>query len=122
MSEKLWEPSAAAIAASNMTAFRSQVARDWQVDLADSLALRDWSVQEIENFWVSLWRYAEVIGDGPGQPLIDGDKMPGAHFFPDAKVNFAENLLRYSNQPAHQNRDAIVFWGEDKVKRRLSHG
>jgi acetoacetyl-CoA synthetase len=123
MTEMLWQPSAAAIAASNMTAFRSQVARDWQVDLPDSLALRLWSVTEIEKFWLSLWRFAEVIGDGPGrQVLIDGDKMPGAKFFPEAKLNFAENLLRYSNQPSHQNRDAIVFWGEDKVKRRLSHG
>ncbi|HEX9447659.1 MAG TPA: acetoacetate--CoA ligase [Dongiaceae bacterium] len=123
MTDMLWQPSAAAIAASNMTAFRSQVARDWQVDLPDSAALRTWSVTEIEKFWLSLWRYAEVIGDGPGRHvLVDGDKMPGAKFFPEAKLNFAENLLRYSNQPAHQNRDAIVFWGEDKVKRRLSHG
>jgi acetoacetyl-CoA synthetase len=98
------------------------VARDWQVDLPDSGALRQWSVTEIEKFWLSLWRFGEVIGDGPGrQVLVDGDKMPGARFFPEAKLNFAENLLRYSNQPAHQNRDAIVFWGEDKVKRRLSH-
>jgi acetoacetyl-CoA synthetase len=49
--------------------------------------------------------------------LVDGDKMPGARFFPDAKLNFAENLLR-----RRDDADAIVFWGEDKVRRRLSFG
>src|SRR3546814_17996728 len=47
--------------------------------------------------------------------------MPGARFFPDARLNFAENLLRRRPQDANDGSDAIVFWGEDKVKRRLSH-
>ncbi len=59
-----------------------------------------------------------MIGDGPGQPvLVDGDKMPGAKFFPDAKINIAENLLRFSK--SGDATDALVFWGEDKVKRRV---
>ena len=58
---------------------------------------------------------AGVIGD-KGAPLIaDGDKMPGARFFPDARLNFAENLLRRRDAG-----DALVFRGEDKVRRRLS--
>ena len=48
--------------------------------------------------------------------LVDGDKMPGARFFPEARVNFAENLLRQRGPG-----DALVFWGEDRVKRRVSH-
>src|SRR3546814_14871084 len=47
--------------------------------------------------------------------------MPGARFFPDARLNFAENLLRRRPQDANDGSDAIVFWGEDKVKRRLPH-
>ncbi|WP_374308160.1 acetoacetate--CoA ligase [Dongia sp.] len=121
MDDLLWQPSEAVVAGANMTKFRTQVARDWQIDLHDTAALWQWSVDEIEHFWLSLWRYCEVIADGPGHPvLVDGDKMPGAQFFPNAKINIAENLLRFSK--AGDTRDALVFWGEDKVKRRLSHG
>jgi acetoacetyl-CoA synthetase len=57
-----------------------------------------------------------VIGDrGDGPVIVDSDRMPGARFFPNARLNFAENLLRRCDAS-----DAIVFWGEDKVKRRLS--
>jgi acetoacetyl-CoA synthetase len=57
-----------------------------------------------------------VIGEpGAGPVLVDRDKMPGAKFFPNARLNFAENLLR-----RRDDADALVFWGEDKVKRRLS--
>lgn len=121
MDDLLWQPSDSVVAAANITKFRTQVARDWQISLHDTAALWQWSVDEIEKFWISLWRYCEVIGDGPGQvALVDGDKMPGAKFFPDAKINIAENLLRFSK--AGSQHDALVFWGEDKVKRRLSHG
>ncbi len=123
MTDMLWQPTADQIAETNITAFRTQVARDWMVNLHDTADLWQWSVTEIEQFWQSIWRFTGVIGDGPGHPvLVDGDKMPGAKFFPEARLNFAENLLRYSHVPENRDKDAIVFWGEDKVKRRLSHG
>ena len=53
--------------------------------------------------------------------IVDKDKMPGARFYPDVRLNFAENLLRNAPDLAGASGDAIVFWGEDKVKRRLSH-
>jgi acetoacetyl-CoA synthetase len=121
MDDLLWQPSEAVIAAANMTKFRTQVARDWQIDLHDTAALWQWSVDEIEHFWLSIWRFCDVIGDGPHQPVLaDGDKMPGARFFPNARINIAENLLRFSK--SGDLGDALVFWGEDKVKRRVSHG
>src|ERR1041384_1962994 len=118
--QPLWRPSAAAIAASNMTRFREKVARDWSVELPDTDALWRWSVSEIERFWLTLWRFCDVIGDGPGRVILkDRDQMPGAQFFPEARLNYAENMLRFSSSGGEG--DAIVFWGEDRVKRRLSH-
>ena len=77
MDELLWQPSEAVIAGANITKFRTQVARDWQVNLHDTAALWQWSVDEIENFWLSLWRYCDVIADGPHQPTQEGaDLMP----------------------------------------------
>jgi acetoacetyl-CoA synthetase len=74
------------------------------------------SIDFPELFWSGLWDFCGVKGS-KGEPpyLMDCDKMPGAHFFPCASLNFAENLLR-----RRDSGDAIVFWGEDKVKRRLS--
>src|SRR5207237_690543 len=51
--------------------------------------------------------------------LIDGDRMPGARWFPDASLNYAQNLLERRRPDDHD--DALVFWGEDKVRRRISH-
>ncbi|MCF6321629.1 MAG: acetoacetate--CoA ligase [Rhizobiaceae bacterium] len=78
-------------------------------------ALHQWSVNNIAKFWNCIWKYCDVIGDNCDTIVENGKQMPGARFFPRAKLNFAQNLLRNSG-PA----DAIVFWGEDKVKMRLS--
>lgn len=117
----LWVPSAERIAGANVTAFRLAAAQRWGVALPDYDALYDWSVAHPEQFWVSVWEGdcggRGVIGDRGERVLVDGDKMPGAQWFPDAKLNFARNLLR--SRDAH---DAIVFWGEDHVMNRMSHG
>ena len=116
MSEPLWQPSASRVESARISAFIRQVNDDWGTDLAGYPALYDFSLEEMEKFWESLWRFAGVIADpAPGSVLVDGDKMPGAQFYPDARLNFAENLLR-----RRDGADAMVFWGEDKVKRRLS--
>ena len=117
MTAPLWQPTAQQIADSNLTAFLAKVKEDWDVDCADYAALYDWSIAEIEKFWQSVWNFCGVIAEGdPGPVLADGDKMPGAKFFPEARLNFAENLLR-----RRDDADAMVFWGEDQVKRRVTY-
>ncbi len=114
--QPLWQPSPERIKSANLTAFMAALRRDWSVDVADYAALWDFSVGDRETFWRAIWDFSGVIGDGPGDVAIENmDAMPGARFFPDARLNFAENLLRRRGAG-----DAIVFWGENKVKRRLS--
>ena len=117
----LWTPSPARIASSNLTAFRVAAEQRWGLSLPDYEALYAWSVEQPEQFWVSVGEGAgtggPVIGVRGERVLVDGDKMPGASWFPDARLNFAQNLLR--SRDAH---DALVFWGEDRVKNRMSHG
>jgi acetoacetyl-CoA synthetase len=113
--QPLWQPSAERIAQANMTAFRAVLARDGGVELADYPALYQWSIAKPEAFWQALWRFAAIRGEAGTVTLRDADKMPGAQWFPDAKLNFAENLLRRRDEG-----EAIVFWGEDKIRRRLS--
>ena len=112
----LWQPSAKRIAASNLTAFMGRVERDWGTRLQTYDQVYDWSIAEMEKFWTSVWDECGVIADTRGSiVLAEADKMPGARFFPEARLSYAENLLR-----RRDTADAIVFWGEDKVKRRLS--
>ncbi|ANQ85313.1 acetoacetyl-CoA synthetase [Azoarcus olearius] len=113
----LWTPSAERIAAANMTAFRHTAERRWNIELPDYAALHAWSVDHPEQFWVSVWEDGDVVGKRGVRVLVDGDRMPGAQWFPDARLNFAQNLLR-----RRDGDDAVVFWGEDKVRDRLTHG
>ena len=114
--EPLWSPSVARIASATVTAFIGRVERDWHVKIPDFPALCDWSVAEPEKFWRSLWDFCGVIAESRGdRVLVDSDDIVEARFFPDARLNFARNLLRRRGA-----EDAIVFWGEDQVRRRIS--
>jgi acetoacetyl-CoA synthetase len=90
----LWEPSAGAVAASNMSAFADFANERHGLSLAGYGALHAWSVAAPELFWDAIWDFTGVIGEKGQRVLVDAGKMPGAAFFPDARLNFAENLLR----------------------------
>ena len=111
----LWVPSQERIDSAPLTAFTAAAAERSGRALASFADLHRWSVEDSAAFWNLLWDRCEVIGDKGSRLLADGDKMPGAQFFPDATLNFAENLLK-KRGPS----DAIVFRGEDKVERHLS--
>src|SRR5439155_12494305 len=119
MSALLWQPSPERVAHANMTLFASRIADRYAVALPDYTALYRWSIDESEAFWREIWDYGGVTGEIGQRTLIDAHKMPGAQWFPDAKLNFAENLL--SRRAVDDPGDALVFWGEDKVKSRVSH-
>lgn len=114
--QPLWMPSPDRVAATAMDTFRKDMARNHGVDLPDYAALHRWSIDNPEAFWTAIWDMGGVVAETRGnRVLVDGDRMPGAKFFPDARLNFAENLLR-----RRDDGEAIIFRGEDKVERRLS--
>jgi acetoacetyl-CoA synthetase len=111
----LWSPSAAEVADASMTSLMAEASARSGGNLSNYAALHRWSIEDREAFWDMVWDICGVVGEKGERVLIDGDRMPGARFFPDARLNFAENLLRRSG-----GGDAIVFRGEDKVARRVS--
>ena len=112
----LWAPSRERVESARLTGFQRRLAERWEVELPDYDALHRFSVAEPEKFWLSVWDEAAVVGSlGKAPYIVEGNRMPGARFFPDARLNYAENLLR-----PRGNGDAMVFWGEDRVRRRLS--
>ena len=90
----IWTPSADRIANSRLTAFSDYIRTSRAVRVADYRQLHDWSVRHSPGFWTEVWNFAGVAGDRGLRASVDLDRMPGGRFFPDATLNFTENLLR----------------------------
>jgi len=112
----LWQPSQDLIDRANMTRFIAEVNSRYDRSFSDYEALYQWSIDEKEGFWSALWDFCEVIGDKGERVLIDGDDIEKAEWFPDATLNFAENLLRNKSSEI-----AIYFRAEDQVEYSLSY-
>ncbi len=106
----LWQPDPARQAETRMAALMQAQGK------ASYDELWQWSVSEPAAFWSTVWDFCGAVGEKGRQILVDREKMPGARWFPDAQVNYAENLLARRGEG-----EALVFWGEDKVKRRWTH-
>ena len=118
MTQPLWKPSAAKIEESNMKAFIRFVQETLHPPgLADFQSLYRWSVEQPEQFWESVWRFCDVKASRHfGSVVTDFDQMPGARWFPDSRLNFAENLLRHRD-----DREALVFWNEKGRQSSLTY-
>ncbi|MBA4740300.1 MAG: acetoacetate--CoA ligase, partial [Burkholderiales bacterium] len=87
------------------------------LNIHSSSELYDWSIDEPTEFWDSVWSYCDVLSSKKGKTILSNPhQMPGAKWFPEARLNYAENLLRQRN-----DQEAIVFRGEDKVTNRLTY-
>ncbi len=116
MPSPLWTPSKDLIAEANITKFRLYIEQQWSRRLFDSRELIQFSIDEPEKFWLSLKEFANFRAETWGEHvLVDSDLMPGAKWFPNTRLNFAENILMHRGK-----MDAIVFKGEDKFERRIS--
>ncbi len=118
LSAQLWQPSPERIAAANITAFARRIAADTGGTFAEYADLWRWSNDERQAFWRAVWDYGGIIGTRGERTLIHPERMPGAQWFPDARLNFAENLL--ARRVGRETADAIIFRGEEKMSRRIS--
>ncbi len=116
MSQMLWQPSPKRINESNMHRFIQYVRETIDPALTTYSSLYQFSVDHPETFWLAIWEFCEVVGDRNASAVVDDvHQMPGARWFPEAKINFAENLLRPSG-----SKDAILFAGENGKRETLS--
>ncbi len=117
MAKLLWRPSTERVRQTNMLRFMACVNQKYGEQIEDYASLYDWSVNNIREFWASWWDFVDIIASAPYSQVIDDlSKMPGAKWFSGAKLNFAENLLRYRDE-----RKAIIFYGEDRVRRQMTY-
>jgi len=90
----IWAPAPERVAGSNLTAFAHWLEARGTGVFADYGALHRWSITERGAFWSAVWDFCGVVGARGGLDVVDGDRMPGAQFFPEARLNFTENLLK----------------------------
>ena len=105
----MWTPSRERVSETELARFMA-LARKHSYE-----ELHAWSVGHSEDFWNLVWDFSEVIGQKGARTLVDADRMPGAKWFPEGRLSFAENLLRRRDAA-----EAIVFWGEDRIRRTLT--
>ena len=110
--EEIWSPSASRVNSALMTEFLKTVGFAG----ADYSAVHRWSIENPDVFWLAVWDFCGVVGEKGRGVLRDGDRMPGAQWFPEARLNYAENLLR-----RRDDSEAIVFWNENGTRARLTY-
>ena len=114
---ELWRPSETRAADANLTSFMRCVNARRRLQLRDYTELYAWSLNSAPEFWTELARFADVRAVwGSGPPIENPTAMPGARFFADTQLNFAENLLRYDDE-----QPALVFRNERGTRRTLSY-
>jgi acetoacetyl-CoA synthetase len=119
MNPVLWQPSATRRENANITRFMAAVRKAYGIDVGEYAALYRWSIENPAAFWDLLWDFAEIKAARKGDiVLAEPHKMPGAQWFPEAQLNYAENLLRRQDQ----RRFAVSFRGENGETRRLTFG
>ncbi len=116
MHHPIWTPSSQRIANANLSEFVQFVTERYGVKPSNYDELHLWSCTNRELFWQAIWQFCNVIGTTQGDTvLLDRDRMPGARWFPNARLNFAENLLRQRD-----DSPALVFWGEEQLKSQIT--
>jgi acetoacetyl-CoA synthetase len=118
MKKLLWTPSEDRIRSANITRFMDFVNRKQNKAFRTYDELYEWSVDSISDFWAALWEFAEIKASrGYDQVVDDLKKFPGAAWFPGARLNFAENLLRFRD-----DRPAFIFRGETQKSMTMTYG
>ncbi|MEM2105593.1 MAG: acetoacetate--CoA ligase [Candidatus Bathyarchaeia archaeon] len=117
MGKLLWKPSAERIEKANMTKFIDFVNKKYSLKISSYFQLYNWSIENIPDFWAAMWEFGKVICSRKYEKVVDDlNKFPGAKWFVGARLNFAENLLRYRD-----NHTAFIFKGENGKTAKITY-
>ena len=107
MTEPIWSPGPVRRQTANIRRFINLARAELDPGLYDYRDLHQYSLEHPAEFWRAVWDFCGVVGTPGASVLEDSDRMPGAKWFPGARLNFAENLLRHRD-----NQTAIMFRSE----------
>lgn len=112
----LWQPDEGRMKNSQMYEFLNLIDKKYHLQESNYAALHQWSVENIADFWMEFWDYAQILSSHQYSQVVDDpSKMPGAKWFTGTKLNFAENLLQHRS-----DKTAIIFRGENGSEKRIS--
>ena len=118
MKTPLWRPSQDRIRRANITRFIASVNQKHGRQIQSYAELYHWSVENIADFWADMWEFGGIRASQEYERVVDDlKKFPGAKWFTGARLNFAENLLRYRD-----DQTAIIFRGETRKSKRITYG
>jgi acetoacetyl-CoA synthetase len=119
----LWEPSAELVERSRLREFMRWLEREHGLSFGGYEDLWQWSVDDLDGFWSAIWEFFDVQADGDPQPVLASREMPGAQWFPNASLNYAEHVFRGKSDEeiailhASELRDLDELrWGELRRK------
>ncbi|HEA66333.1 MAG TPA: acetoacetate--CoA ligase [Desulfobacterales bacterium] len=117
MAKKLWQPSKERRTQSNMFRFMNFINKRHGRNFEEYEPLHQWSIENIPDFWAAMWEFVGIIASTPYSEVVDDlGRMPGARWFTDARLNFAENLLRHRD-----DQIALIFKGETRDSVRMTY-
>jgi len=116
MADPIWSPGPARKQTANIRRFLDLAHQELDPGISQYHDLHRYSIEHPAEFWRTLWEFCEVVGYPGSRVVTDIDKMPGAKWFPDARLNFAENLLRYRD-----DQTAILFKSETGQTAEISY-
>ncbi|OGB22039.1 MAG: acetoacetate--CoA ligase [Burkholderiales bacterium RIFCSPLOWO2_02_FULL_57_36] len=119
-SQLLWTPSVARIEQSRLHDYMRWLEREKGLAFRDYDSLWQWSVDHLEEFWASIWQYFDIRSSAPYRSVLDAHKMPGAKWFDGARLNFAEQMFRFHQDGADDDKAAIIAQSELRPMARLS--
>ncbi|HZD87876.1 MAG TPA: acetyl-coenzyme A synthetase N-terminal domain-containing protein, partial [Gaiellaceae bacterium] len=90
----VWTPSPERVATAAMTRFREWVNERHGLELADYHDLWRWSVDELDGFWAAIWEFFAVEASEPYERVLGRRQMPGAEWFPGARLSYAQHAFR----------------------------
>jgi len=113
----LWQPNKEKAQKSQMFDFLTEINQKYNRGFKEYYELHKWSIENVSNFWGEFWDYSNIIHSKNYTSVVDNPKkMPGAKWFNEARLNYAENLLQ-----RRDSHPAIIFRGEDKVKKTITY-
>ena len=114
--EILWRPSPSQMEAARLTAYQRWLAAERGLRFENYQALWQWSVDDVESFWQTIWDFFDVQADGSTVPVLGSQQMPGADWYPNARLNYAEHVFRN----ASAERPVLIARSEDAPLREVS--
>src|SRR5690625_1818211 len=111
----LWEPTSERVNQSNIRKYMDWLKSEKNLNFSDYPSLWAWSVEDIEDFWASLWEYFNIIYEKPYETVLTKRKMPKAEWFKEATINYTEHIFRQANE-----QPAIIYAAERRQTTEVS--